>query len=295
MSGSPARLGSTSGPAGGFLDALHIERSGLDPRSGSDVFVLIHGYGASTFSWRAWAPALERRGHVVAIDLLGCGQSAMPSDGPYGPVGQADLVLELLERLGAEEGIEPGRVTLVGHSLGGGIALLVALALQRAGTQAARLVIVSGAAYPQRMPPFVKIAGSPRLARFLLAAVPPRPLTRQVLRSIVFDSSVVTDELVAGYACPLTRKGAAGALIATARRIQPPDFAAITEQYRALAVPTLLLWGRHDRVVPAWVGERLAHALPHARLHVLERCGHLPQDERPGASLGALESFLDGR
>ncbi|MEX2473355.1 MAG: alpha/beta fold hydrolase [Gemmatimonadota bacterium] len=281
-----------SGPTGGFLDALHMERSGLDPASGADVFLLIHGYGASTFSWRSWAPVLERRGHVIAIDLLGCGQSAMPPDGPYGPVGQAGLVLELLGRLASEEEIEPGRVTLVGHSLGGGIALLTALELQRAGTPAGRLVVLAGAAYPQHMPPFVKIASTPRLARFLLRAAPTRPLARQVLRSIVFDPAVVTDELVDGYARPLAREGAAGALIASARHIQPPDLPAITERYRSLAVPTLLLWGRHDRVVPAWVGERLARALPDARLRVLERCGHLPQDEGPGASLAALESFL---
>lgn len=282
------------GPAEGFLDALHVERSGLDPASGSDVFLLIHGYGASTFSWRSWTPVLERRGHVIGVDLLGCGRSAMPPDGPYGPVGQAALVLEMLGRLASDEGIEPGRVTLAGHSLGGGIALLTALELQRTGTPAARLVVVAGAAYPQRMPPFVTIARTPRLARLLLAAVPPGLLARQVLRSIVFDPSVVTDELVEGYARPLAREGAPAALIATARRIQPPDLAALTERYVSLAAPALLLWGRHDRVVPPWVGERLARALPDARLRLLERCGHLPQDERPDASIAALESFLDG-
>lgn len=276
------------------LDTLHIERSGLDPASGPGVFLLIHGYGASTFSWRSWTPMLERRGHVIGIDLLGCGQSAMPTEGPYGPVGQAALVLELLGRLASEEGIEPRRVTLVGHSLGGGIALLTALELQREGTPAGRLVVLAGAAYPQRMPPFVSIARRPRFARLLLAAVPPGVLARQVLRSIVFDPSVVTDELVDGYARPLARECAPGALIATARLIQPPDLAAITKRYASLAAPTLLLWGRHDRVVPAWVGERLVRALPNARLRVFERCGHLPQDELPGASLAALESFLGG-
>jgi pimeloyl-ACP methyl ester carboxylesterase len=278
--------------ARGILDALHVGRSGLDPASGAEIFLLIHGYGASTFSWRTWTPALERRGHVIGIDLLGCGRSAMPEEGPYGPVGQAALVLELLGRL-ASEGIEPGRVTLVGHSLGGGIALLTALELQRAGTPAGRLVVVAGAAYPQRMPPFVTIARTPRLARLLLAAMPPTLLARQVLRSIVFDPSVVTDGLVDGYARPLARDGAPGALIAAARHIRPPDLAAITERYTTLAAPTLLLWGRHDRVVPPWVGQRLSRALPDARLRVLERCGHLPQDERPAASLAALESFLD--
>ena len=60
-----------------------------------------------------------------------------------------------------------------------------------------------------------------------------------------------------------------------------------------LDVPTLLLWGRHDRVVPLWVGERLAEQLPQAELEVFERCGHVPPEELPEETLGAVTAFLD--
>jgi len=63
--------------------------------------------------------------------------------------------------------------------------------------------------------------------------------------------------------------------------------------YPAMTLPTLLLWGDHDRVIPLWVGQRLAEDLPRARLVVLDRCGHLPPEERPGDSWTAMSAFLD--
>lgn len=279
---------------------LHLERSGRPLRPGIELFVLVHGFGASSFTWRRWMPELERRGHVVRVDLLGCGGSPAPHEGPYDPEGQAGLVLDRLRDLAAEAGAPPsgwagdaGGVTLMGHSLGGGIALFTALELERARTPLRRLVLVAGAAYPQPMPPFVGIARRRVLARAAMDVVPTAVLVRQVLRSIVFDPAVVTDELVEGYARPLDRPGATHALLETARRIEPPNLPALTARYPGLDTPTLLLWGRHDRVVPAWVGQRLARALPRAGLQLLDRCGHLPQDERPDASVAALASFLD--
>ncbi|MEX2467077.1 MAG: alpha/beta hydrolase [Gemmatimonadota bacterium] len=266
---------------------LHAVRSGLPPEPGVERFVLVHGFGASSFTWRHWLPTLERRGHVVSVDLLGFGGSPKPSDGPYDPVSQAALVTEAVRELGN------GRVTVIGHSLGGSVALLTALALRELGQPPHRLVLLAGAAYRQRMPPFVHCARYPRAMDFGLRALGARLIVRQVVRSIVFDGSSVTDDLVEGYAAPLEQPDALPALLACAARIEPPGLDAITARYPSLTLPTLLLWGRHDRVVPPSVGIRLARTLPNARLHVLERCGHLPHEELPEASLTLLEDFLE--
>lgn len=273
---------------GGTEPALHTARGGQAPGPDVDTFVLVHGFGASSFTWRHWLPALGRRGHVVAVDLLGCGESPRPQDGPYDPVGQAGLVAEAVLALG------PSRLTLVGHSLGGAVAILTALRLQELGCPPHRLVVIGGAAYPQRLPPFVKCARYPRASAIVFRALGARFVVRQVMRPIVFDPATVTDDLVDGYAEPLTRPGSIEALLASAACIVPPDLNAITARYPTLDTPTLLLWGRHDRVVPPSVGARLERALPNACFHILERCGHVPQDERPEASLHVLTSFLDG-
>jgi len=181
----------------------------------------------------------------------------------------------------------------VGHSLGGGVALLTALRLHDAREgRLRRLVIVGGVAYEQRLPPFVGLAEHPRLSRALFRLVGPRRVARGVLRSIVHDGSRITEEQVVGYADPLASPGAMRALIDAARQIVPPDLDRVTPRYREIDVPSLLVWGREDRVVPLAVGQRLAAELPDARLHVLERCGHLPAEERPDESFAVLAAFL---
>ena len=266
---------------------LHVEaRGSLGPAP--ETFVLVHGYAASSFSWRTWAPALERRGRVLLVDLKGFGAAPRPDDGRYAPTDQAELLHRLLVERDARD------VTLLGHSLGGGIALLAALHLHDEGAgRLRRLVIVAGAAYMQTLPPFVLLAHRPRLSRMLLRILGARFVARAVLRSCVYDATGVTREQVEGYAAPLRRRGTARVLIDTALQIVPEDLDALTARYREIDVPALVLQGRQDRVVPLENARRLAEALPRGRLVVLDRCGHLPAEEHPAESLSALEAFLD--
>jgi pimeloyl-ACP methyl ester carboxylesterase len=267
---------------------LHVEASGLEPGPTVDTFVLIHGYGACAHSWRHWAPRLARRGHVLALDLKGAGRAPKPDDGRYGPEHQAELVLRLIETRDLH------RVTLVGHSLGGGVTLLAALDLaNRSPRRLQRMVIVAGAAYDQRMPPFVKLADYPQVSALAFRAVGAPRVIRAVLGQIVHDPSRIDEHQVSGYATPLANRDAVRCLIETARQIRPATLDAIIARYPTLDVPALLLWGRGDAVVPLSVGERLARDLPRAKLVVLERCGHLPAEELPEESWAALERFLD--
>lgn len=268
---------------------LWVETRGRPPAPGTDTFLLLHGFGGSGFSFRTWAPHLARRGHVMLVDMKGFGRAPKPGDGRYGPGDLAELVTRLIVRDGLE------RVTLVGHSLGGGVALYTALALRDAGEDARlrRLVLVAGAAYMQPLPPFVALARHPRFTRTLLRVLGPERVVAQALRAIVHDPTGITGEQVRGYARPMRGADAEGALLAAALQIVPPDLEALTARYPEIAVPALLLWGRQDPAVPLWVGRRLAAALPRATLHIVERCGHLPAEERPRESLAALEDFLD--
>jgi pimeloyl-ACP methyl ester carboxylesterase len=224
------------------------------------------------------------------VDLKGFGSAPHPDDDRYAPADQAELVVRMIR------GLDLRGVTLVGHSLGGGVALLVALAFRDADADAdrlRRLVIVAGAAYRQRLPPFVSLGRRPRLGRTILRLVGTRRLVRWVVRSIVHDPDAVTPAQVEGYAQPLDSSEARRTLIATAAQIVPPELDATTSRYAEIDVPLLALWGRHDRVVPLWVGERLVESVPGACLTVLEACGHLPAEERPEESLERVLAFVD--
>jgi pimeloyl-ACP methyl ester carboxylesterase len=267
---------------------LHVETHGLAAGEGVDTFVLVHGYGGSSFSWRHWLPALAARGHVVLVDLKGFGDSPRPDDGRYAPGDQAELLYRcILQR-------DLRRVTLVGHSLGGGVALLAALRLldehpQRLG----RLVLVASAAYRQMMPPFVSLAHHQYVTRLLMRLLGPRRVVRWVLRTIVYDPTRISSAQVEGYARTLAIEGTTAVLIRSALQVVPEDLDEITARYRELNVPALLLWGREDRAVPLAVGERLAGDLPDATLVVLDACGHLPAEELPDESAAVLQAFLD--
>jgi len=250
------------------------------------TFLLVHGYGASSFSWRSLVPALTARGTVLTVDLVGYGDEAYPDERCAPSVLAERLDEALRER-------STGELTLVGHSLGGGIALRLAQRLQDEGRPASRMIIVGGAAYHQELPPFVFLANQGRPAEAAFRLVSPELLASQVLRTIVYDAGCITREMVEGYARPLADPSVQRALLAAARVIVPPDLDRMVARYPQLDAPTLLVWGRQDRVVPLWVGRRLAADLPHARLVVIERCGHAPMEEHPHRFRVEIEAFLD--
>ena len=267
---------------------LHVEVHEARPGAGPETLVLVHGYGGCSFTWRHWVRPLAERGRVLLVDLKGAGRAPKPLDGRYSPLDQAELLHRLIRARDLHD------VTLVGHSLGGGVTLLLALRLfaEEPG-RVRRLVLLGSPAYRQRLPPFVTLARWPRLSAGVMRLLGARRVVALAMRQIVHDPGCVTDEAVEGYARWLGSAEARRALIDTALQILPADLESIQHGYRRLDVPALLLWGREDRVVPLWVGERLAAELPRARLHVLERCGHVPPEERPQESLESVLRFLD--
>ena len=272
-------------------DAGTVGRLPLDivTRGAGPPLVLLHGFGASRFTFRLWVDELARTHTVHLVDLFGHGSAPLPRDERYGPVEQAEAVTRWLRAADLRHTV------LVGHSLGGGVALLVALNLIQSGEidRVAAIVSVAGPAYLQAMPTYIGLSRIPALGRIVLRLTGVERVVRHVLEHVVFDRDSVTDALVSGYADPFRRPAGRRALIQTAKQIVPPGLDELVTRLPSLDLPVLLLWGRHDPVIPLWVGERLENELPDARLVVLERCGHLAPEEAPAESLSAVRAFLD--
>ena len=247
--------------------------------------VMLHGFGATRFTWRDVAPDLARTHQVHLLDLLGCGESPKPGNGDYSPAGQAQLVDAYVARLGLPD------VTLIGHSFGGAVALLTALRLLPL-QRIRRLVLLDAPLYPQPLPFFIHALQSP-IGPLATRLLPTRYQVRHVLRRTYHHTVSIDPAVVATYAASLEQPGARHALVATARTLVLDDAAAAVEQVRRLTVPTLLVWGRHDRIVPISTGERLSRELPDARFVVIETSGHAPQEERPAETIEILRAFLD--
>jgi pimeloyl-ACP methyl ester carboxylesterase len=199
------------------------------------------------------------------------------------------LVLEFLERKGITA------PTLIGHSFGGGVALLVSLELQLRGVKPTRLVLIDTIALPQRFPLFISLLRIPLLAEIATFLIPTLLQARYGLRLAYFDDSKIPSSAENAYAESLRQPGGRHAIIATARRIVPADLPALVSQFPDIDVPTLVLWGREDAITPIDVGERLHGAIPQSVLRVIEASGHVPHEETYEEANAIITAFVDAQ
>ncbi|AKU91628.1 alpha/beta fold hydrolase [Vulgatibacter incomptus] len=265
---------------------IHYEAYG----AGNPV-VLVHGLGASAASWRRLAPFLAEAGYrVLALDLKGCGLSARPP-GDYSRKALASLVCGFMDNLG----IRRARA-VVGHSMGGAIALEIAASRPERLDLVAVVDgqgVISAPWILQAAAPVTPIVGT--LASSVTAlspAAPRRFFARMYLKRIFADPSAVTDDLVETYAASADA-GYQRAMFAMIQHLG--NTADLASRIRTLKHPAVLLWGRHDPVCPLPLGEELQRSLPDAELHVLEDCGHCAPEERPAEVAAHLVDFFARR
>lgn len=255
--------------------------------AGGNPLVMVHGFGTHGFTWRHWLPVLAQEHRVYLVDLKGFGKSPKPRDDRYSPWDQAQLLRNFLQEQNLRD------ITLIGHSLGGGIVLLATLHLFREqDPRVCRLVLVAPAALPQPLSPWIRRASRPFVGLLLLWLAPPKLIARRALELAYAHPEKVTPQQVEAYAWPLRSKGGRYAVHASARALRSLAAEELLTGLGDLSVPVLLLWGEGDRVVPPAMGERLRGMLPRATLAKLPQCGHMPQEECPEASLTLVADFL---
>jgi pimeloyl-ACP methyl ester carboxylesterase len=277
--GPYARLGPPEAPVN-----LYYEDQG----KGAPV-LLLHGFGASTFTWRHVVPELAQTHRVIAVDLKGFGLSDKPFDERYSVFDQAELIAQLIEDKDLRD------LTIVGHSYGGGVALSLALkANERLSGRISRLVLLDSIAFPQQIPMFFRLLDVPLVSQVGVRMVPPAVQARVALQIAYYDDSKIDDEEVEIYAAPLKTAAGKHAIIHSARQIVPEDIDQLSERYKTITLPTLILWCDHDRIVPLDVGLKLRRTLPNSTLRLVESCGHMPQEEQPESTLKLLKGFIGG-
>jgi len=244
--------------------------------------VLIHGFTSSTYSWKDVFEPLSKSFRVITVDLKGFGFSGKP-DGDYSRRAQASLVAHLLDHLKIE------KAWLCGNSMGGEIALT--LALLDPG-RVAGLILIDSAG--------VDVPGSGSLAPgYLLVPVVGRVLTAVALRSdklvrhglekSFYDQTKVTNERVANYYRPLQTRG--GQLAALRARTQADQFP-IEEDLSKIKLPTLIIWGAEDQLIPLAAGRKINSLIQDSKLVILDNCGHLAQEEMPERVVDEVTKFI---
>jgi pimeloyl-ACP methyl ester carboxylesterase len=250
--------------------AMHVERWG----HGGVPIVLLHSFGTYSFLWRHVAPELARLGHTVfAVDLFGYGESDRPWDADFGLAAQA----EYLDR--ALTALRVGHPTLVGVGIGGSVALRLAATHPE---RVDRLVLVNTPAF-DLLPGREVRQLQANTARFALrisrSVMGVAPLLAPALRGMVGDPEAMPDRLVARYLAPYVGRDGVGHLLVLARSIRTAEIDEL--ELDAISAPTLIIWGDRDGFLDPSAGDRLAKAIPRARLVHVPDVGRLIPEEDP--------------
>jgi len=268
---------------------LHGRRISYLTAGEGPVLVLVHGIASDSHAWRTALPLLARRARVIAPDLPGHGASAK-APGDYSLGSLASSLRDLLVKLGHE------RATLVGHSLGGGVAMQYAYMFPE---RTERLVLVSSGGLGRSLNPLLRAAALPGSELVIAGTVGPiTALGRASVAAVQRLGLRFTPDLGEvgrGFATLADRDGRA-AFLDTLRSVvnfsgQRVD--ASDRLYLAAEMPTLLLWGERDPIIPIGHGHRAQERMPGSRLVTFSDSGHFPQIDDPHRFATAVLEFLE--
>lgn len=298
VAASGVRLRVAEWPQSGPSDERAEERASLDeaPRSRpsstrlggpplepATPIVLLHGMFQNRASWQPLVSAAGGRFRFVAPDLPGFGDSEKPGPNryPYGVEAFSEAVADLFG------GLEIGRAHLIGHGVGGAVALHLAA---RHPELVARLVLIDTLCYPSPLHPKLRLAATPLLGGLLFKQLLGRAAFRAFYRDRI--GGRVETALIDNYYESLDSPAGRGALLATLRATL--DTRNVVADSRLVHAPTLVLWGRHDRMVPAGHGRRLAKEIPSAGFELVD-AGHAAHEEDPEGVWRIIGRFLEGQ
>lgn len=263
--------------------AVNFVEAGSGP-----VLLLIHGMAGTCANWESVIEPLALNRTVIAPDFPGHGFSA-PGSGDYSLGSLASGLRDLLLTLGHE------RATLVGHSLGGGVAMQFTYQFPE---MVERLVLVSSGGLGPDVSPILRAAALPGADLFISATA---GVGRRVgsalgrgLGAVGLRPNADLAEVARGYAS-LSDSERRKAFLATLRSVVGTEgqrVAALDKLYLAEALPLLILWGEDDPIIPVDHARAVHEQLPSSRLEIFEETGHVPQLERPGRFIATLERFL---
>ncbi|WP_307795940.1 alpha/beta fold hydrolase [Amycolatopsis sp. 195334CR] len=272
---------------------LHLRRT---PGADGALAVYVHGLGGSSTNWTELSALLAPFATGIAVDLPGFGFSEPPAEFDFGLNSHAALLAEFLDGLGK------GPVHLLGNSMGGAIALLVAARRP----ELVRTLTLISPAMPDRRVDHRRLS-DPRMAlaylpfvgkrvRHALASLGPEERAKQVIKLCFADPAAFPERRLAelaeehsaraefAWAAPAMAKSTFGIFRAWFSRGPASLWAAAAE----VTAPTLVIWGEKDRVISVRRASRTATLVPRARLFVLPRTGHVAQMERPNAVAKAV-------
>jgi pimeloyl-ACP methyl ester carboxylesterase len=262
-----------------MADGLQLRyRTWGEPGADRPTIVLVHGFGNSLQSYRLLAPRLAEGYHVVALDLPGFGLSAKPVDHDYGNAGQARVVGAFIRALGLEQ------VVIAGHSLGGAVALHVAVS--EPGISG--LVLMNPGIITTGVPAFTQYLFFP-FQRINAKLFGDRAFRSRAIRGSFVDPSIITEDVMDELMLAARSEGyLAGTTSLMGQYTPPGSEIPLLAQVR---VPVLIVWGGQDRSKPAGEFEQLRELLPGSTAVLIPQAGHYVHEEAAAEAAAGMLAF----
>jgi pimeloyl-ACP methyl ester carboxylesterase len=247
------------------------------------TLLLLHGSNASLLTWEPWSKTLSDKFHVVSVDLQGHGLTGAVPNSDYSEEGMVKFVAEFADKLDLKT------FALAGNSMGGGVAARFA---EEHPDRITHLILVDAGGLP-----FKAGDGTPlafRLARIpvvnqILLHVTPRSFVTEGLNKAIVNKAVITDAMIDWYWDFARMEGTRQATLA---RFQLPWDTYVQDHTSALRMPTLILWGEGDRLIPVAVAHDWARAVRGSKLIIYPATGHIPMEEVADKSAADVRAFL---
>ncbi|MHA6495412.1 alpha/beta fold hydrolase [Pseudomonas borbori] len=264
------------------IDGMQVHIRDQGPRDDPAPLVLLHGTSASLHTWEGWVAALSTQRRVISLDLPGFGLTGPFPDGDYRTDHYSRFIVAVLDHL------QVPKATLAGNSFGGQLAWQFALAYPQ---RVERLVLVDAAGYPRNatsVPIGFRLAQIPALAP-LMSKLLPRSMIESSVRNVYGDPDKVDEALIDRYYELTLRAGNRQAL---RQRFAQAQWSEGAERISEIKIPTLIIWGGRDGLIPPDNGERFKRDIAGSQLVVFDDLGHVPHEEDPQRTVAALQRFL---
>ncbi|MFE4351928.1 alpha/beta fold hydrolase [Peribacillus butanolivorans] len=245
------------------------------------TLVLLHGFLSSSFSFRKLVPYLIQDFNVISIDLPPFGQSGKAYRYTYSFQNIAKSVVQFLE------GKNIRQFSIIGHSMGGQVSLQL---IKSHPDLVEHAILLAGSGYQPSYSEKMKMISYLPFFSFGIKRYLQKSGIEKNLKNVVHNQAMIDDEMRQGYLEPFIKKH--DIFRALGRMLRDKEVDLLEEDLYSIQTPCLLVWGRHDKVVPLKIGERLHKDLPNSKLAVLENSGHLLPEENPEEVYHLIKEFL---
>ena len=268
------------------IDGMNVHYRDEGIRNDSTPIILIHGTGASLHTWEGWVNALKKEHRVIRLDLPAYGLTGPNPNKDYSQAFYSSFMNDFLSKIGVN------RCIMAGNSLGGSITWNFAVQFPEKVT---KMILVDAGGYPTKsksVPVAFQLAGWP-VVKNLFKYITPRSIVQKSVENVYADKSKVSEELIDRYYDLSLREGNREAFIDRMSEFRNKGISADNSgKIKGLSMPTLIIWGDKDFLIPLDVAEKFHADLPNDTLVVFKNLGHTPMEEDAEKTVAVVKEFL---